>query len=198
MRAIVVASGPSALNFQPPHGALVIAVNGAIDRLSRADYFFTLDPSLVNLERMSRVRPGVEYCAAVPPDIELLDHVQRYYRATSTGPEPKETGSPTWWLWRWSCARGFARAHNVINTGNSAWGALQLAHKLGAERVALIGVDASQQPRIEGGEPNNLSHLPLLFESALEVPDFEFVNCGAMESAVPAMSIEEGMQWLMQ
>ena len=52
---IIVADGPSAKGFVPPDGIDIIAVNGAIEWLQRADYWFTLDPSPVNYDRMRRV-----------------------------------------------------------------------------------------------------------------------------------------------
>lgn len=191
MRVVIVASGPSCEGFTPPPGVVVIAVNGAIEWLSRADYWFTLDPSPINLERMHRPRHGVTYCAAV--DGEVPPWVRRFNRLASRGPEPP-AGTPQWWLWRWSAVRTLCANHDCIHTGNSAWGALGLAYHLGATRVALVGVDASTEPRIEGGLCRDLSHLPLLFESAL--PQINLINCGAMRSAVPKMTIEEGMQWL--
>lgn len=197
MRAVIVASGPSAADFVPPEGCLVIAVNGAIEWLSRATHWFTLDPSMANQRRWSQPRPGVKYCAALDAAHMAPEHIDRYLRVRGVRPEPAEKYSPEWWLWRWRGELGMNRRVGQINTGNSAWGALQLARKLGARRAALVGVDASSEPRIEGGQPNNLSHLPLLFESALETPGFEFVNCGAMQSRVPQMTIDEGMAWLL-
>lgn len=38
-RAIIVGSGPSALNFVAPRGVPIIAINGAIDWINRASYF---------------------------------------------------------------------------------------------------------------------------------------------------------------
>jgi hypothetical protein len=191
MRCVIVASGPSAKDFVPPSD---VAVNGAIDWLSRADYWFTLDPSAANLERMRRQREGVSYCAAVDVDAVLPSGVSRYVRVARQGREPLRN-TAEWWLWRWSSVLGLSHFSDQIHTGNSAYGALGLAYHLGVERVALVGVDASAGERVEGGVPNNLSHLPLLFESALG--QIEFINCGDMVSNVPSMSIDRGMSWLM-
>lgn len=172
----------------------VIAVNGAIDWLPRADYFFTLDPSAANLQRLTRQRPGVCYCAAVPKGLPLPAGVVRYLRRVCVSPEPAPAFTPLWWLWRWSAICGLTDKPMTINTGNSAWGALGLAYHLGAKKVALVGVDADEKPRIEGGQPNNLSHLPLLFESAMG--QIDIINCGNMASRLPQHNINEGMQWL--
>lgn len=176
---------------------MCIAVNGAIERV-RATHFFTLDLSNANRRRIAQRKDGVRYCVAAPVKERLPEYVDWYLRVSRRGPEPKEKNTPEWWFWRWSCVPGLSRMVGQINSGNSAWGALQLARKLGANKVALVGVDASQEPRIEGGTPNNLSHLPLLFESGLGDPHFQFINCGHMQSKVPRMSIEDGMKWLMQ
>ena len=194
-RAVIVASGPSAAGFVPPAGVVVIAVNGAIDWLQRADYWFTLDPSAANRRRWRNPRAGVQYCAAVESGYPLPPHVRRYERACSADSFPYEPKSPEGWLRRWRAVPGLCEKPGRIHTGNSAWGALGLARHLGMTRVALVGVDATQQLRVEGGTPNNLSHLPLLFASAL--PQIALVSCGQLDS-VPQMSIEEGMAWLTQ
>lgn len=100
------------------------------------------------------------------------------------------TGSPllNGIFWRWRCVGGLSVTPSVIHSGNSAYGALGLAYHLGYTDVALIGVDGTQDERIEGGNPNNLSHLPLLFESAL--PQINVVSCGAL-TGIPQMALDD-------
>lgn len=193
MRVCIVGSGPSAEGFNPPDGAFVIAVNGAIEWLPRADAWFTLDPSPKNLGRMRNQRQGVKYYAAMaqPPS-----NVIGLKRIARQGKEPAEEHSPEWWLWRWSAITGLCKQAGKIHTGNSAWGALQLACQMGARKVALVGIDANSKQRIEGGNPNSLRHLPLLFNSA--VGEIKMVNCGDMKSRIPKMTIEDGMQWVLK
>ncbi|HHA1396931.1 hypothetical protein [Enterobacter soli] len=188
-RVIIVASGPSAERFVPPRGVPVIAVNGAIDWISRASYFFTLDPSSVNMRRLRVRRRNVGYFAAGIP--ASIPHVYEFERLSLRGEEPLVKHSPEWWLWRWSARLGLSEDPRYIHNGNSAWGALGLAYHLGFKDVALVGVDATQEARVHtGGKPNNLSHLPLLFKSAL--PQINVVSCGKLNS-IPQMSINE---WL--
>lgn len=195
MRAVIVASGPSAKGFVPPAGVTVIAVNGAIEWLSRADYFFTLDFSQANMRRLLHQREGTRYTYAYTERAYCLKGEADYYQRIAGRPfNNPEYLSAQWWANRWGCRLGLCEVENKIHTGNSAWGALGLAYHLGCSRVALVGVDASSDQRIEGGRPNNLNHLPLLFESA--IGQIDFVNCGAMRSAVPSMSINKGMDWL--
>ncbi|EGS7168881.1 norphogenetic protein, partial [Salmonella enterica] len=172
-RVIIVGSGPSAANFVAPRGVPIIAVNGAIDWLNRASYFFTLDPSPDNMRRVGRGRRrrGVCYCMALPDvkEREVRDGVLCFRRVAERGMEPKNTNSPEWWAWRWSAHFGLCEDENEIASGNSAYGALNLAFHIGFKHVALVGVDATQELRVHsGGTPKNLSHLPLLFQSARE------------------------------
>lgn len=186
MRAVIVASGPSAAGFVPPDDLPVIAVNGAVSWLPRLDYWFSLDASADNQKWLSvALRRGAE-CHVAGPRWRLCrtatDYAQPWERIDSLGTyaEPKPKGTPEWWLWRLGAVLGICKAPGAIHTGNSAWGALGLAWHLGFRDVALLGVDANQSPRLEGGTPDNLSHLPILFASAL--PDMRVVSCGALDS----------------
>ncbi|MCQ6583628.1 hypothetical protein NO388_23280 [Escherichia coli] len=103
----------------------------------------------------------------------------------------KNMNSPEWWAWRWSAHFGLCEDENEIASGNSAYGALNLAFHIGFKHVALVGVDATQEPRVHsGGTPKNLSHLPLLFQSARE--QIDVVSCGKM-GGIPQMTLKE---WL--
>ncbi|NNU62435.1 hypothetical protein [Ochrobactrum soli] len=191
MRAIIVASGPSARGFVPPDDIPVIAVNGAIEWLPRADHFFTLDWSSVNLRRLRERRISVQYHAAFPQDQWTRDRdIRFYHRGEASGPMPTPERSPQWWLWRLSAKLGLSEDPDIINTGNSAYGALGLAYHLGARDVALVGVDASSAPRVEGGCSRYLGHLPMLFASALS--QMNVVSCGQM-GGVPQMNFKD---WL--
>lgn len=187
-RCIIVASGPSAADFVPPQGVPVMAVNGAIDVVPRAEYFFTLDPSGANLLRLLRPRPGVCYAAAGCP--RFIPRVWHHTRINRWGKEPVQTGSPVWWLWHEGAVLGLSENADQIHSGNSAYGALGFAYHLGFKNVALVGVDATDEPRIGGGHSGNLSHLPILFASAL--PQINLVSCGKLNS-VPQMPLAE---WL--
>lgn len=193
MRAVIVASGPSAKGFVPPPGVVVIAVNGAIDWVRRADYFFTLDPSVENMRRLRCQRIGVKYCYAYDNlfPVGNAEFYERIGGCEFISPQPY---TPQWWCNRWRGKLGLSDRVGQIHTGNSAYGALGLAYHLGAEKVALVGVDANSLMRVGGGFPNNLSHLPLLFESAMG--QIELINCGEMKSAVPTKTIKDGMDWL--
>lgn len=193
---IIVASGPSAKDFIPPDGVTVIAVNGAIDWIPRADHWFTLDPSPENMRRMRNQRQGVHYWAAVLPKVNLPKGVTRLRRIDKRTKTPPSSEGPEFWLWRLSCVKGLSKIPDAIHSGNSAWGALGLAYHLGARKVALVGVDATTEPKIEGGPcATDLSHLPLLFASA--IGQLDFVSCGKLGGhGIKQLTIEEGMKWL--
>lgn len=190
---IIVASGPSAKGFTPPAGIPVIAVNGAIDWLSRADYAFTLDPSRVNMDRMTpkNQKSGVRYVAAVPVNHPLPAGVTRYQRIANRGAEPADKSSVEWLLWRYSCVKTLCKEPGKIHTGNSSWGALGLAYHLGFTHVALVGVDGTNDPRVDGKRTGDLRHLGQLFASALD--QINVVSGGKLNS-IPQMSIKEWLQ----
>lgn len=192
-RVAVVGSGPSLRDIAPNEivrcGATVIAVNGAIDWLGSAHYWFTLDPSQVNMVRMRNPVEGCQYVACGPGHIRFPMWVKRLSRITGD---------------QWGKARapgGLSEDPAEINTGNSGFGALGLAYHMRPMRVALLGIDGRQERRVDGGMPRSLEHLPALFSSAvpqLKAAGIEVVN-GSPDSEVtcfPRMTPREAMQWL--
>lgn len=165
---IILGTGPSAAAFEEisiPPGVQVIGVNGAILKHS-CHHWFTLDPSESNLAIMNNPMQGVFYWAAVPenfgtvyaPTVEMRrpppPYINYLKRITGHG--------------ILSSKHGLSETPGEIHTGNSAWGALQLAVQLGAKEILLIGVDATQDEYAIGqGRPRgSLAHVPNLFESA--------------------------------
>lgn len=168
MRAIIVGDGPSARGFVPPEGVAVFAVKRTIHWLPRADYWFSLDPNEASLECMRNQRPGVAYYCAVDPGDDVPAGVTRLERVAHRGREPRARRSSEWWFWRWSAVARLCETPGKVHSGNSAWGALGLAYHLGYRDVLLVGVDGTGDRRqSDGRPPNNLSHLPALFRSAL-------------------------------
>lgn len=187
---IIVGGGPSAKGFVAPEGVSVIAVNGAINWLNRADYCFTLDPSPINMALMLNQKPDVKYYAAVPESVYLPPGVKRMKRIAKRGSEPADKKSVDWLLWRYSCVKTLCTTPGEIHTGNSSWGALGLAYHLGFKHVALIGVDGTSEPTLCGRKTGDHRHLNALFESA--IGQINVVSCGGVNS-IPQMSIGD---WL--
>lgn len=192
-RVIIVASGPSGHRYSPPRDVSVIAVNGAINYAYRADYWFTLDPSAENMEIMRNRRRDVLYYCANDGKRDLPRGVMSLDRVSTRGDEPEHKNSPEWWLWRWSATLGLNEDSRKISSGNSAYGALGLAYHMGAKKVLLVGVDGTQDAKEDGTLPRNLSHLPMLFASA--IPQIEFVSAGLL--CINQMGLKEGERWLM-
>jgi hypothetical protein len=199
--AIVLGTGPSAAGFVAPPGVPVIAVNQAL-HIALAHYWFSLDWSAVNRQTLARWRdyPGVQFCVA---DIPGADHwqtdapVKRFERVSYQGEEPADKESAGWWLWRWSAVLGIPSNPGVIHSGNSAWGAVQLAYYLGYRRVLLVGVDGSQEEKITGRRPNNLSHLDILFKSALDVMEIKRLKSNAPSTiTLDQINLSDALKWM--
>jgi len=161
----IVASGPSFRTT--PFDNLkdhvhVIAVKGAIFGLPRADSWITVDANRRTRQRImspEQRKEGTRYYAAVPEDFGRPDARLLWHR---NPPEPD-----IHWLHRIS-GIGLSEDASRLHTGNSAFGALGLAYHMGAKKVALFGVDGTQEPYGIGlGRPRgSLAHLPALFSSA--------------------------------
>lgn len=188
---LIVADGPSASCLRTKHvpqEVYVLAVNNSVIWLPRCDAFITAAPNVRQRLNMRNRRMGVRYFAAVPPaygsafaegdmaaprepNVSFLTAVERYGLET----EPDK------------CA-----------AGNSCFAALNLAAvHMQAERIAIVGLDGDDRPRVSGGKPGDLTHLPELFASY--DGDAEVVN-GSPRSLVdkfPKISASEAISWLL-
>lgn len=190
-RAAIVATGPSlkgkSLEFE--EDVAVIAVNSAIYYQDDCDYWFTLDPSPTNIDIMANPISGVSYYAAVPLNFRnIFNHVNYLRRLEGNGHG------------RFKTKPYLSNDPRAIHTGNSAWGAFQLAVLMGCTRIALFGVDGAGSYHY-GGHPRNLTMVPGLFLSS--VPELrkrriEVVN-GSKTSRVtcfPRMEPEKAADWI--
>lgn len=196
----IVASGPSAKGLTLPFGFCVIAVNGAINWLNRADYFFTLDVSKVNRARLIQQRHGTKYFAAVPKNFganNAKTHCMRLRPPVNVHYLKRLTGDGFF-----GSKSGLAEDTACIHTGNSAYGALGLAYHFRPQKICLFGVDGNNLEKIEGGYPNNLEHLPKLFFSAIDQLKKRGI---ALKLASPYSKVtcfetcdmKKGVEWLM-
>lgn len=195
---LIVADGPSAAvmrSLQVPQGLYVIAVNAVVHWLPRVDAFITLDPCQRQRITMANQRPGVRYFAAVPGDYGTRSAKSPAHRA------PREQGVT--FLRRVSgpgplgSRFGMHSRPDCVSSGNSAWGALNIAHHIGAKRIGLIGVDGNNGPRVSGGRPGPLAHLPALFDSYDGPAE---IRNGSIRSAVRCFkksSASEVLEWLL-
>ena len=211
-RVLIVASGKSATDLDlglvrdaRQAGVYILAVNRAWDWCEDIDGWFTLDPNYLVIKYMA---PGYKHAArfvAIPDDYGQPDARIRYHRN-------KERAPSICYLQRISgdgplkSCYELATDRSKIHTGNSAYGALGLAKHMKAERVALIGVDANRRAGYayhEGRTLTFLSHLPLLFQSAVPqlVDDGIQVINGSPNSRVtcfPRCSPNRAVEWVME
>jgi hypothetical protein len=170
-KVVIVASGPSAasaLSLIPLlEGVHIIAVNAAIRHAPVAHSWFTLDPGVDNRAIMAERRREVTHYAAVPdnfgdPKATKIAHrgelepgivwLRRLHGSLKLSGRPMLSEEP-----------------GIIHSGNSGWGALQIAYLMGARAIAIFGLDGKPGGYWYGGDgPNGpLDHLPALFASAL-------------------------------
>lgn len=193
VKVAIVATGESlkGVTLDFPDDVTVIAVNSAIKYLPKMNFWFTLDPSPINVEIMRTRKEGVVYYAAVPDDFKpVSDHVKLLKRVTGTGHGRYKT-------------RGrLCNDKGAIHTGNSAWGALQLACHMSPRRVALFGVDGHGGYHY-GGVPRNLAMLSDLFTSSIPDlidRDISVIN-GSPSSVVDCfrrVTPMEALRWLVR
>jgi hypothetical protein len=173
-KIIILASSQEARKFKPIDGYVVIAVNDAIHiAKEHADYWFTLDPSESNLKIMRDKPYNAKYYAALPWYINtpvarlerlkncyIPDHVHCLFRCEG---ERKDK----YLIHRLQEYRSF------ISTGNSAFGALNLAYHMNPKEIVILGVNGNRSsPKFDNKHcTGSLDHLPKLFQSALNQLD---------------------------
>jgi hypothetical protein len=188
-RMVVLASGPSGAGVREHPGVPVIAVNGAITGLSwTPDYWFTLDPSPINQTRLQNRREGCKYFVAVDRDVG----------PKASNPNMRADFTDCHLLQR-RFARGASTHPSVIHVGNSGRGAIQLAMLMGATRIAVLGVDGTDDPYwYGGGKPGNLKHLPTqCVEMATPGVDIRFATTGQSRiHGFPLLSPAELLAWI--
>lgn len=202
----VVCSGPSLAGYKlefAPH-VTVIAVNGGYTQcVNPPDYWFTLDPSKRNLDRLEDLPIETEPIMALPPRLSelgdnlaprlltlLVDHsVNVWKRVTGDGHG------------RYRTKPGISENYGEIHTGNSGTGAIQVAAHMGAKRIAIFGMDG--RGGYAGGvdRPNDLSPLPDLCDGLkrpLDARGIEVRNCSpdSIIRAWDRLSVEDGLEWI--
>lgn len=189
-KAAVFGTGESLKGFDClfPTSVSVIGVNKAHLFLPCMDFWFSLD---TRVTRRIPKEKGTIYYAAIPEDFKFrqVDRCRYIKRIVGEG---------------YKGAKPFlSETKEGINTGNSAWGAFQLAILMGAKKIGLFGVDGFGG-YVYGGQPMDLIKLmPSLFESSkrqLNEKGIEVRN-GSPNSTVdcfPRMTREEVRDWLIK
>lgn len=195
-RVAIVCNGASMTGqfIRRMKGVAIIAVNGGHD-YCQPDYWFTLDLSQENKDRLGFEVSNKTCCyAAVPDDFD-----------------PSHATRPVHWLRRVSgCGHGRYRTRagispdpSAIYTGNSATGAIQLAAHMGARRIVVFGMDGGGTYADSEREPRDLSPLKDLcygLKCDLSIRNIEVLNASPDSSidAFPRASIQDGKDWICQ
>ena len=205
-RIIIIGSGKSLIgfDFNRLRGlGTIITVNDAGKQVPFADLWFTLDPWGLHGPQIPTNFNGKMYAA-----------VSEYY-GTSMAPVPEHRESPNprvHFLHRLrshnkigvssetSYKLGLSEDKSCINTGNSGYGALNLAYHYRPKKILLLGIDGTIGYFYTKDKKNRpLTHLPLLFDSAkpqLDAAGIEVIN-GSVNSAVttyPRYIISEALK----
>ena len=180
---IIVRSGPSVKDidieklkeYAERTNAYIIAVNGAGEHVNFADAWFTLDPWGLNGGQIPKSFSGDLY-AAVPddygtPSAKSLQHrvspnsgVIFLHRLQSHNYVNISSES--------AYTLGLSDDRRCISTGNSGYGALNLAYHFKPKRIFMLGIDGSVGYFYQSKTPNkSLSHLKLLFKSTVKQLD---------------------------
>jgi hypothetical protein len=171
---IIVCTGPSLKNFDfnsLRNKGYIIAVNDAAKFLPFANAWFTLDPWGLTTTQVPKSFSG-ELFAAVPEDYGTQNAASVAHRIVPskkvnylhrvsfhTDERTKAHDYLTW---------GLNEDPSCINTGNSGFGALNLAYHMNAKRVFLFGIDASKGYFFDERKGTRaLDHLPPIFRSAM-------------------------------
>jgi hypothetical protein len=171
---IIVCTGPSLKNFDfnsLRNKGYIIAVNDGAKFVPFANAWFTLDPWGLTTTQVPRNFQG-DLFAAVPSDYGTENASNTTHRviprkkvnylhriAFHTDERTKLSDYLNW---------GLNEDPSCINTGNSGFGALNLAYHMNPKRVFLFGIDASKGYFFnEKQSTRSLDHLPPIFKSAV-------------------------------
>ena len=190
-RILIVADGPSAevLRDKPvPQTIYVIGVNCASVWLPRCDAYMTCFPDHRQRFLLNNKRKGVRYFAAAPPGYGSA------FTADSEQHGPRERDVT---FFTRVDGPGVQRDANACAGGNSAMAALDLANKMQAERVAIVGLDGDDAVRVSGGRPGYATDLRELFGA---YDGSATVVSGSVHSRIdvfPRMFTQNAIDWLL-
>lgn len=193
-KCIIVGSGQSAKDFIAPDGIDIIAVNNSISRVPTAKYWFTLDPANCNLKIINDKNIKAKKYVACPSDFELPDDVIRCVRVENHKRQKVyNKNCYEYFLYQSKATLGLSLEHLHISTGNSGYGALNLAYHLGYKDIALIGIDGTDKVSLDNQtDTRGYLYLNQLFDSVQKDLGLNIVSLGELKSFTK-MTLEE---WL--
>lgn len=193
---IIVCTGPSLKNFDFSNlnnKGFVIAVNDAGKFVPSANAWFTLDPWGCGLDG---TQPPSSFhgqlFAAVPEDfatatakspahqVHANPNIKYLHRIPFHTIPTNELVASDFLGW------GLSDDASCIHTGNSGYGALNLAYHMRPKRIILLGLDASKGYFYdEAKSTRSLNHLPAIFESTL--PQLNAANIEVINGSPTSM-----------
>lgn len=193
-KCIIIGSGQSAKDFIAPAGVDIISVNNSITRVPTAKYWFTLDPAGYNLKIINDKSIKAKKYVACPDAFKLPDDVVRCKRVENhTRSRVINQDCYEYFLYQSKATLGLSLELLHISTGNSGYGALNLAYHLGYKDIALIGIDGNNVTSLDNNsDTRGYLYLNQLFDSVQKDLGLNIVSLGELKS-FPKMSLEE---WL--
>ena len=175
---IIVCTGPSLKNYNLStlNGkGYIIAVNDAGKYLPFADAWFTIDPWGCGIHGSQYPQSfHGQLFAAVPEDygtgsaksidhrVEANPNISYLHRIPFHSVPISQITDADYFNW------GLNDDAGSINTGNSGFGALNLAYHMRPKRVVLLGIDGTKGYFYDEAKvTRSLHHLPKIFSSAL-------------------------------
>lgn len=178
---IIIASGPSVNDIDMSllksfPNKFVITVNGAGKHIDFADAWFTLDPWGLNGPQLPPDTFKGKLYAAVPDDFGTPNAKCVQHRVT---PRAKinflhrlQSHNYTNVSSETAYKLGLSEDSSCINTGNSGYGALNLAYHMRPKNIYLLGIDGTIGYFYSNKDRNRpLTYISTLFKSA--VPQLE-------------------------
>jgi hypothetical protein len=172
---VIIASGPSVNNINLEHlrwvdNKFVITINDAGKHINFADAWFTLDPWGLQGPQLPTGNPCKLY-AAVPQDYGTPNARIAQHRATPSAKitylhrlishnDPSVSSETAYKL-------GLSDDPSCISTGNSGYGALNLAYHMRPKNIYLLGIDGTNSYFYEKKTTKPLTYLPQMFKSSV-------------------------------
>lgn len=174
---IIIASGPSVNDIDMPilrefKDKFVITVNGAGQHVEFGDAWFTLDPWGLNGPQLPGGNFKGKLYAAVPDDFGTPSAKSVHHRIA---PRAKidflhrlQSHNYTNISSETAYKLGLSEDPSCINTGNSGYGALNLAYHMRPKNIYLLGIDGTVGYFYTKREKNRpLTYISTLFKSAV-------------------------------
>lgn len=204
-KVIIIGSGPSLIgfDFNKLRGlGTIIAVNGSADSVPFADIWFTLDPWGLEGPQLPTNFNG-RLVAAVPEDYGTPHAQSRQHRVVPRANmlflHRLRSNNYVNASSENSFKLGLSPDPSCISTGNSGYGAFNLAYHLAPKKILMLGIDANIGYFYTDKSRNRpLTHLAKMFDSTksqIEKSGISVIN-GSINSGIttyPRFIVDEAL-----